>query len=140
MHSMADCLLDWFRALQSPVIPEKCTSRIEKGEKINSAFIQAFMSMMSPVRKNVFVYMIMFLRELLKHSQANDLTAEFLGMIFSQVFIVNASKKQQLTKEYRVAQETVTELLIFLLKSTAQQVSGETVAEESDSDVSDDES
>ena len=45
MHSMADCLLDWFRALQSPVIPEKCTSRIEKGEKINSAFIQAFMSM-----------------------------------------------------------------------------------------------
>ena len=95
---------------------------------------------MSPVRKNVFIYMIMFLRELLKHSQANDLTAEFLGMIFSQVFIVNASKKQQLTKEYRVAQETVTELLIFLLKSTAQQVSGETVAEESDSDVSDDES
>ena len=45
VHSMADCLLDWFRALQSPVIPEKCTSRIEKGEKINSAFIQAFMSM-----------------------------------------------------------------------------------------------
>ena len=42
---MADCLLDWFRALQSPVIPEKCTSCIEKGEKINSAFIQAFMSM-----------------------------------------------------------------------------------------------
>ena len=42
---MADCLLDWFRALQSPLIPEKCTSRIEKGEKINSAFVDAFMNM-----------------------------------------------------------------------------------------------
>lgn len=45
VHSMADCLLDWFRALQSPLIPEKCTSRIEKGEKINSAFVDAFMNM-----------------------------------------------------------------------------------------------
>ena len=45
VHSMADCLLDWFRALQSPLIPEKCTSRIEKGEKINSAFVEAFMNM-----------------------------------------------------------------------------------------------
>lgn len=35
---------------------------------------------MSPVRKNVFVYMIMFLRELLRHSEHNDLTADFLGL------------------------------------------------------------
>ena len=42
---MADCLLDWFGALESPLIPEKCTSRIEKGEKINSEFVRAFMSM-----------------------------------------------------------------------------------------------
>lgn len=92
---------------------------------------------MSPVRKNVFVYMIMLLRELLKHAESNDLTAEFLGMIFSQVFIVNASKKQQLSKEYRVAQEMVTELLIYLLKSTAQQLAGEAVAEDSGSEASD---
>lgn len=45
VHSMADALLDWFTALQSPVIPEKCTSRLEKGEKINSEFVDAFMSM-----------------------------------------------------------------------------------------------
>ena len=45
VHSMADALLDWFTALQSPVIPEKCTSRLEKGEKINSEFIDAFMNM-----------------------------------------------------------------------------------------------
>lgn len=44
---MADCLLDWFVSLQSPLIPEKCTSRIEKGEKINSEFVRAFMSMVS---------------------------------------------------------------------------------------------
>ena len=92
---------------------------------------------MSPVRKNVFVYMIMFLRELHTHAESNDLTAEFLGMIFSQVFIVNASKKQQLSKEYRVAQEMVTELLIYLLKSTAQQLAGEAVAEDSGSEASD---
>ena len=42
---MADCLLDWFISLQSPLIPEKCTSRIEKGEKINSEFVKAFMNM-----------------------------------------------------------------------------------------------
>lgn len=47
VHSMADCLLDWFVSLQSPLIPEKCTSRIEKGEKINSEFVRAFMSMVS---------------------------------------------------------------------------------------------
>ena len=45
MHSMADCLLDWFSALQSPVIPEKCTSRIEKGEKIDSEFVSVFINM-----------------------------------------------------------------------------------------------
>lgn len=45
MHSMADCLLDWFSALPSPVIPEKCTSRIEKGERIDSEFVSVFMNM-----------------------------------------------------------------------------------------------
>ena len=94
---------------------------------------------MSPVRKNVFVYMIMVLRELLKKSEQNELTADFLGMVFSRAFIVNASKEQQLSKAYRVAQETVTELLIFLLKATSQQLSGEAVAEESDSEGSDEE-
>ena len=94
---------------------------------------------MSPVRKNVFVYMIMFLRELLKKSEQNELTADFLGMVFSRAFIVNASKEQQLSKAYRVAQETVTELLIFLLKATSQQLSAEAVAEESDSEGSDEE-
>ena len=83
--------------------------------------------------------MIMFLRDLLTHSQQNDLTPDLLGMVFSKVFIVNASKEQQLTKEYRVAQETVTELLIFLLKANAQQLSGEVVAEESASEASEDE-
>ena len=87
----------------------------------------------------MFVYMITFLRELLKHSQQNELTADFLGMIFSTAFIFQASKEQQLTKEYRVAQETVTELLIYLLKSTSQQLSGEAGAEESGSEASDDE-
>lgn len=91
------------------------------------------------MRKNVFVYMIMFLRELLKKSEQNELTADFLGMVFSRAFIVNASKEQQLSKAYRVAQETVTELLIFLLKATSQQLSGEAVAEESDSEGSDEE-
>ena len=83
--------------------------------------------------------MITFLRELLKHSQSNDLTADFLGMIFSKAFIVHASKEQQLTKAYRVAQETVTGLLIFLLKSTSQQLAGEAAVEESGSEASDDE-
>ena len=64
---------------------------------------------MSPVRKNVFVYMIMFLRELLKHAESNDLTAEFLGMIFSQVFIVNASKKQQLSNAAQLIQSGLAE-------------------------------
>ena len=91
------------------------------------------------MRKNVFVYMIKFLRELLKKSEQNELTADFLGMVFSRAFIVNASKEQQLSKAYRVAQETVTELLIFLLKATSQQLSGEAVAEESDSEGSDEE-
>lgn len=91
------------------------------------------------MRKNVFVYMIMFLRELLKKSEQNELTADFLGMVFSRAFIVNTSKEQQLSKAYRVAQETVTELLIFLLKATSQQLSGEAVAEESDSEGSDEE-
>ena len=45
VHSVADALLDCFTSLQSPVIPEKCTSKLEKGEKINSEFVKAFMSM-----------------------------------------------------------------------------------------------
>ena len=47
------------------------------------------------------------------------------------------SPEQQLSKEYRVAQEMVTELLIYLLKSTAQQLAGEAVAEDSGSEASD---
>ena len=45
VHSMADTLLDWFSSLASPVIPEKCTSKLEKGEKINNEFVKAFMNM-----------------------------------------------------------------------------------------------
>ena len=62
-----------------------------------------------------------------------------MGMVFSRAFIVNASKEQQLTKEYRVAQETVTEVLIYLLKASSQQLSGEAVEEESESGASDEE-
>ena len=45
---MVDYLLNRGSAstgLQSPVIPEKCTSRIEKGEKIDSEFVSVFMNM-----------------------------------------------------------------------------------------------
>ena len=89
----------------------------------------------------MFIYMLSFLRELLKHTQHNELTADFLGMCFSRTFIVNVSKEQQLSKEYRVAQEMVTELLIYLLKSSAQQIAGEVTAaaEESGSEASDEE-
>lgn len=59
-------------------------------------------------------------------------------MIFSRAFIVNASKEQQLTKAYRIAQETVTELLIYMLKASSQQLSGQAVVEESGSEASDD--
>ena len=62
-----------------------------------------------------------------------------MGMVFSRAFIVNASKEQQLTKEYRVAQETVTEVLIYLLKASSKQLSGEAVEEESESGASDEE-
>ena len=62
-------------------------------------------------------------------------------MCFSRAFIVNASKEQQLSKAYRVAQETVTELLIYLLKSSSQLISGQVVTpmEESGSEASDEE-
>ena len=62
-------------------------------------------------------------------------------MCFSRAFIVNASKEQQLSKAYRVTQETVTELLIYLLKSSSQLISGEVVTpmEESGSEASDEE-
>ena len=60
---MADTLLDWFSSLASPVIPEKCTSKLEKGEKIDSEFVKAFMNMVCAVI--IFILIIIPLRFLL---------------------------------------------------------------------------
>ena len=69
----------------------------------------------------MFIYVMKFLQELLKHSQWNQLDREFLTIVFSRVFIEDYLKEEAEEKQEQiVAQKVIVNMIRFLLSPADQ--------------------
>lgn len=85
-HAYAQTLLSFLENLATPVVLcDEKLANISEGD-IDASFCTEFIAKLEPVNHNVFVYVIVFLKELLTHSELNRLTAPGLAEIFSTVF------------------------------------------------------
>jgi len=82
LHSVGEALVRFLESLQDPVFPESlCESYKEKEMDLTQWCRQALMRL--PLSHyNCFIYIISFLREVLKHSTRNKLTADKLAYMF----------------------------------------------------------
>ena len=82
VHSAADFLITFLMALEDPVIP--CRNHAEC-TKAATDFEQAkqIIESLPPVHRSTFQYLIAFLKELLKNSSVNRLSAPYLSCVFA---------------------------------------------------------
>lgn len=72
----------------------------------------------------MFIYLMKFLQELLKHAQWNQLDREFLTIVFSRVLIGDYLKDAEEKREQVVAQNVIVNMIRFLLTSAEEEEMG----------------
>uniref|UniRef100_A0A667ZDK1 phosphoinositide 5-phosphatase n=1 Tax=Myripristis murdjan TaxID=586833 RepID=A0A667ZDK1_9TELE len=78
-HSVAEALLIFLEALPEPVVCYELYQRCLECSH-DSRLCKQLISQLPRAHRNVFRYLLAFLRELLKHSHNNNLTASLIGM------------------------------------------------------------
>lgn len=87
-YSTAELLLTWLQSLRQRVVPDEILGAAISSANGNlSAACRSLLDMLPPVRYNVVIYLVSFLREVLKHSATNKLTAEKLAFVFSRCLV-----------------------------------------------------
>jgi phosphatidylinositol-bisphosphatase len=87
-YSTAELLLTWLQSLRQSVVPDEIlTAAIANGNGDLTASCRALLEMLPPVRYNVVIYLVSFLREVLKHAEINKLSAEKLAFVFSRSLV-----------------------------------------------------
>eukprot|EP00945_MAST-04E_sp_MAST-4E-sp1_P001097 g1097.t1 len=85
-YAFAITLIDFLENLATPVLPFNGSLVKASGEDISVGWCTEYMATLPPVNHNVFVYVVVFLKELLTHTDKNRLTATALADIFATVF------------------------------------------------------
>ncbi|TYZ61130.1 hypothetical protein PybrP1_008848 [[Pythium] brassicae (nom. inval.)] len=84
-HSAAELLLAWLQSLRQSVVPDAVlAAALEAGGGHLAHASRALLDALPPVRFNVLVYLVSFLKEVLKHQSANKLTPEKLAFVFAR--------------------------------------------------------
>lgn len=85
-HSVAEALLIFLEALPEPVV---CYELFQKCLECShdSRLCKQLISQLPRAHRNVFRYLMAFLKELLKHSHNNNLTASLLATLFASLLI-----------------------------------------------------
>ncbi|OWZ13685.1 Multiple inositol polyphosphate phosphatase [Phytophthora megakarya] len=96
-YSTAELLVRWLQALRQSVVPDEALAAAVASANGNMAQgCRALLDGLPPVRYNVVVYLVSFLREVLKHSAINKLTPEKLAFVFGRCLVapcrLNAGK------------------------------------------------
>uniref|UniRef100_A0A7S4P4K0 Rho-GAP domain-containing protein n=1 Tax=Paramoeba aestuarina TaxID=180227 RepID=A0A7S4P4K0_9EUKA len=97
-HSMAEALIRFFEYLPKPVIPPHLIPKLLQVAGDQSACKKILAPAIPEVHYQVFFYITLFLKELLKKSSKNKLTAEKLGMVFARVLLGDAATITQQQK------------------------------------------
>ncbi|GMF41351.1 unnamed protein product [Phytophthora fragariaefolia] len=87
-YSMAELLVRWLQALRQSVVPDDALTAAVASTNGNMAQgCRALLDGLPPVRYNVVVYLVSFLREVLKHTPSNKLTPEKLAFVFGRCLV-----------------------------------------------------
>eukprot|EP00002_Diphylleia_rotans_P006106 TRINITY_DN1540_c1_g1_i13.p1 TRINITY_DN1540_c1_g1~~TRINITY_DN1540_c1_g1_i13.p1 ORF type:complete len:781 (-),score=100.23 TRINITY_DN1540_c1_g1_i13:309-2651(-) len=118
-HSMAECLIRWLESLPESVIPpvlyQKTIENCGNYHQLKSALVS-----MPTTHHPTFIYIISFLRELLKHSKYNKLSAEKLALVFSNVMIRSPYASDALRQSDIIVKKKALVLLHFLTDGVPQ--------------------
>ncbi|XP_029917328.1 inositol polyphosphate 5-phosphatase OCRL isoform X2 [Myripristis murdjan] len=85
-HSVAEALLIFLEALPEPVVCYELYQRCLECSH-DSRLCKQLISQLPRAHRNVFRYLLAFLRELLKHSHNNNLTASLIATLFASLLI-----------------------------------------------------
>ena len=86
VHSLAETLIRFLESLAEPVIPfAMCAKCLENSA--SQVACKQLLAQLPPAHYNAFVYIVAFLRELLTHTEANNLTPEKLAVVFGAVLL-----------------------------------------------------
>lgn len=85
-HSVAEALLIFLEALPEPVVCYELFQRCLECSH-DSRLCKQLISQLPRAHRNVFRYLMAFLKELLKHSHNNNLTANLLATLFASLLI-----------------------------------------------------
>ncbi|GAB5362676.1 hypothetical protein AAMO2058_000818100 [Amorphochlora amoebiformis] len=83
IHSMAEAFIQFLVSLKNPVFPMKFIDEMHSDSNLSDFCKQALLNL-TPIHYNAFVYVISFLREVLKHSASNKLTADKIIPLFAK--------------------------------------------------------
>lgn len=87
-YSTAELLVNWLQALRQSVVPDEALAAAMTSANGNMAQgCRALLDALSPVRYNVVVYLVSFLREVLRYRSSNKLTAEKLSFVFGRCLV-----------------------------------------------------
>ncbi|XP_047440581.1 inositol polyphosphate 5-phosphatase OCRL isoform X2 [Mugil cephalus] len=85
-HSVAEALLIFLEALPEPVVCYELYQRCLECAH-DSRLCKQLISQLPRAHRNVFRYLMAFLKELLKHSHNNNLTASLIATLFASLLI-----------------------------------------------------
>ena len=95
VHSMAEGLIRFLVSLADPIFPSGLCAQFSEGMNLTTWCMQA-LTQLTPAHYNAFIYMASFLREVLKHSDKNELTPNQLVLVFSRC-LMHAAPLQELS-------------------------------------------
>ncbi|KRT85816.1 hypothetical protein AMK59_1973 [Oryctes borbonicus] len=109
VSAVAECLLLFLQHTKDPVVPYYQTDKCAMCA--NFAMCQSMVLQLPDLHRNVFLYICMFLKELLKHSTENGTDVKMLATIFGNIMLRNPKDKKD---RPQVARGKVTFLQFFL--------------------------
>jgi phosphatidylinositol-bisphosphatase len=94
-HSLAEAILELLDSLADTIIPFAFYESISTLNHVSSSkqiitWTERFLKQLPTMNYNIFVYIIGFLKELLSHSNLNQLNVDILSTVFSSTFIRNS--------------------------------------------------
>lgn len=87
VHSLAETLTGLLTSLPQPIIPAKLLPTMELDAQNLRPWTRRFLEQLPPLNYNVFVYLMSFFREVLKHHETNRLNTGKVAVICCNVML-----------------------------------------------------
>jgi phosphatidylinositol-bisphosphatase len=86
IHSVAEVFVLYLESLAEPVVPYELHSKCMEAAH-SSQLCREILHQMPEIHRNCFVYILMFLKEIIKHSSHNNSNPKFIATVFGNVLL-----------------------------------------------------